>query len=357
MNSIFQNNYESDNDERLDKKFSYNYQVIKRMYPKASELPEEEVRGIIQKYYQAPKGQEEQAIKDYISQKEPEWQQLYGLDYEDKEENQNQDSNSFWQPTQNNDFWGGYDNKQNTSSSTIQPMTEQERWEYDEELIDAFYNHLKQAGIEGYKNFIYCDTGGLNTAGNGLRVPTLKSLSGYTITMNNAPVSAQNPALTMAQKADYLQRQNEFCNTYSHIDQNGQKAWKAVSAEAQENKYKELYGEHQPYFQDDELEAAGKEYIRRSVLPVLKEKLEKHNIDFYDAFNQKGQIALMDLLYNLGEDKFKLDEGPIDEGYWPGLTKALIARSAKDAARNTHRKNIGDYRNELIHDYMLEGFR
>ena len=151
MNSLFQNNYESENDRKLDKKFSYNYQVIKRMYPKASELPEEEVRGIIRKYYQAPKGQEEQAIKDYIRQKEPEWQQLYGLDDEDKEEN----TNSFWQPTQNNDFWGGYGNKQNISSSTIQPMTEQERREYDEELIDAFYNHLKQAGIEGYKNFIF----------------------------------------------------------------------------------------------------------------------------------------------------------------------------------------------------------
>ena len=116
MNSIFQNNYESDNDERLDRKFSYNYQVIKRMYPKASELPEEEVRGIIRKYYQTPKGQEEQVIKDYIRQKEPEWQQLYGLDYEDEEEVE--DANSFWQPTQNNDFWGGYGNKQNTSSST-----------------------------------------------------------------------------------------------------------------------------------------------------------------------------------------------------------------------------------------------
>ena len=51
MRSIFSNNYESDNDERLDRKFSYNYQVIKRMYPKASELPEEEVREIIRKYY------------------------------------------------------------------------------------------------------------------------------------------------------------------------------------------------------------------------------------------------------------------------------------------------------------------
>ena len=86
------------------------------MYPKASELPEEEVRGIIRKYYQAPKGQEEQAIKDYIRQKEPEWQQLYGLDYEDEEEVKN--VNSFWQPKQNNDFWGGYGNKQNTLSTT-----------------------------------------------------------------------------------------------------------------------------------------------------------------------------------------------------------------------------------------------
>ncbi len=94
MNNLFQNNYESENDRKLDKKFSYNYQVIKNMYPKASELPEDEVRGIIRKYYQAPKGQEEQAIKDYIRQKEPEWQQLYGLDDEDKEEAEN--ANSFW---------------------------------------------------------------------------------------------------------------------------------------------------------------------------------------------------------------------------------------------------------------------
>ena len=56
MNSIFQNNYESDNDERLDRKFSYNYQVIKRMYPKASELPEEEVRGISENIIRHPKG-------------------------------------------------------------------------------------------------------------------------------------------------------------------------------------------------------------------------------------------------------------------------------------------------------------
>ena len=78
MRSLFGGDtYESDNDERLDRKFSYNYQVIKRIYPKASELPEEEVRGIIRKYYQAPRGQEEQVIKDYISQKEPEWQAQY----------------------------------------------------------------------------------------------------------------------------------------------------------------------------------------------------------------------------------------------------------------------------------------
>ena len=88
MRSLFGGDtYESDNDERLDKKFSYNYQVIKRMYPKASELPEEEVRGIIQKYYQAPKGQEEQAIKNYISQKEPEWQTKYFDEDDENKEN------------------------------------------------------------------------------------------------------------------------------------------------------------------------------------------------------------------------------------------------------------------------------
>ena len=344
MSELFKT-YESENDERLDKKFSYNYQVIKNVYPQVSKLPEDEVREIIRKYYDATGRHEEsmQAVMDYIHEKEPEWKMKYFYNNAD-----NVSGNTF----------GGV-----STVSASSPMTPNwqgnQNWqdEYDEELINAFYNHLKQDGIEGYKNFIYCDTGGLNTTGSGLQVPTLKSLSGYTMTMNNAPVSAQNPALTMAQKAAYLQRQNEFCKTYSYIDQNGQKAWNVPRAKIQVDEYKKRYGEHQPYFQDDELEAAGKEYIRRVVLPVLKEKLEKHNIDFYDTFNQKGQIALMDLLYNLGENKFKLDEGPIDEGYWPGLTKALIARSVKDAAKNTHRKNIGNDRNELIYNYMLEGFR
>ena len=87
MNNLFQNNYESENDRKLDKKFSYNYQVIKSMYPKASELPEDEVRGIIRKYYQAPQGQEEQAIKNYISQKEPEWQTKYFDEDDENKEN------------------------------------------------------------------------------------------------------------------------------------------------------------------------------------------------------------------------------------------------------------------------------
>ena len=78
MNNLF-NNYDSENDERLDKKFSYNYQVIKNAYPKVSELPEDEVREIIRKYYDATGTHEEsmQAVMNYIREKEPEWKRLY----------------------------------------------------------------------------------------------------------------------------------------------------------------------------------------------------------------------------------------------------------------------------------------
>ena len=78
MNNLF-NNYDSENDERLDKKFSYNYQVIKNVYPKVSELPEDEVREIIRKYYDTTGTHEEsmQAVMNYIHEKEPEWKRLY----------------------------------------------------------------------------------------------------------------------------------------------------------------------------------------------------------------------------------------------------------------------------------------
>ena len=66
MNNIF-NNYDSENDERLDKKFSYNYQVIKNAYPQVSKLPEDEVREIIRKYYDATGTHEDsmQAVMNY----------------------------------------------------------------------------------------------------------------------------------------------------------------------------------------------------------------------------------------------------------------------------------------------------
>ncbi len=78
MSELFKT-YESENDERLDKKFKYNYQVIKNAYPKVSELPEDEVREIIRKYYDATGTHEDsmQAVMNYIHEKEPEWKRLY----------------------------------------------------------------------------------------------------------------------------------------------------------------------------------------------------------------------------------------------------------------------------------------
>ena len=93
MNNIF-NNYDSENDERLDKKFSYNYQVIKNVYPKVSELPEDEVREIIRKYYDATGTHEDsiQAVMNYIREKEPEWKRLY---FKDEEQSQQDLSDPF----------------------------------------------------------------------------------------------------------------------------------------------------------------------------------------------------------------------------------------------------------------------
>ena len=246
----------------------------------------------------------------------------------------------------------------------------------DNNLINKFYNHAKQPNIEGYVNHPYCDSKGLITGGVGLRIPNAKAMQNFTLTSQNAPVSLNNPAWNNAETNTFYDKMDGLCKSYKvGVDENGNDILDVKSAKQQKESYKNMYGEQLPHFQDAELEEKSKNYIRKNVLPVIRRNLSKIGLDFDTDFNEDGQLALMDMQYNLGENKFKFidleDENSVMNsdlsqeikekliynpsvyyedknvqqevlkgGYWPGFTKALKNRDAVELAKQSHRKDI-----------------
>jgi len=258
---------------------------------------------------------------------------------------------------------------QNDVKSTYEPYLKDD----EDEMLEDFYNHLKDPNVEGYSKTPYCDSEGKNTVGIGNRIPNYEAVKNLTITSKDAPVSENNPAWGEDKKRDFMQKLDEFCRDREN--------WHFLPDKQYEN-YNTKYNETMPHFQDDELEEISKNYIKKTALPEVVRNAQNVGIDFYHDLNRDGQKGLMDMQYNLGSNKFKLIdlEDPkqidnsnlkyknelksdknsylrpeirkdlIDNGYWAGLSNALKQRDTPAVQREIHRSNISDKRNNKIRD-------
>ena len=206
------------------------------------------------------------------------------------------------------------------------------------------YNHLKRGDVEGHFNRMYCDNKGYSTVGIGKLLSNRKDLDNYTITTFDEPVSENNPMWTASQKDELWKTHRDFCTS----NENNKKLY----ATTQFSEYKKQQKRELPYFKDKELEPQVKNYIRQE-LPHLVNMLANEGIDFYNDLNLNRQIAFMDMLYNLGRNKFKLGDGPVKEGYWPKLTKGLRAKNYAEVAKHSYRPDVQMDRNNLIYNYFL----
>ncbi len=262
----------------------------------------------------------------------------------------------------------------------------------DDNLINRFVEHAKDPDIEGYVDYPYCDTKAKVTGGIGTLIPNANFMQKFTLTSQKAPVSSLNPAWSSEQINTLYNKMDNFCKNYKiGVDEDGNDVYKVDPADQQRDPYQNMYQEELPYFQDAQLEAESKKYVRQSVLPVIRRNLSKIGLNFDTDFNDDGKIALMDMQYNLGENKFKfirlndrddilnsnlsdatkvsLITNPnayysdknimaevLDKGYWPGFTKALINKDAVELAKQSHRKGIQDARNKWTYNTLLNAF-
>ena len=245
----------------------------------------------------------------------------------------------------------------NGTLPTVKTSNNEDREAENKQLANIFYEHLKDPDIENYYNFPYCDSVTKPTVGAGIRIIDEKDLDNYTMTWKDGPVSKDNPVLSPEEKKAYWKNQTEYCKSfYKGKDKNNKPIYSNVPiATSQEDQYLERYGQTLPRFQHDELKEKSTQYTLNSVIPDIVKDLRKYGEDFYSLFNNNGKIALMDLSYNLGRNKFKLGEGDVKYGYWPKLLEAIRKRDAYKASRQTHREGVGNKRNSLIENLMLNG--
>ncbi len=85
--------FENEHDEKMTRKFSYNYQVLKRLFPEVYKLPESEIRSLVRSIYDNPKMGDEllDHLSNVINKRKPEWGEYLNPKPEEPE-----------QPVQNN---------------------------------------------------------------------------------------------------------------------------------------------------------------------------------------------------------------------------------------------------------------
>ena len=80
--------FENEHDEKMTRKFSYNYQVLKRLFPEVYKLPESEIRSLVHSIYDNPKMGDEllDHLSDVINKKKPEWGEYLNPKLEEAEQ-------------------------------------------------------------------------------------------------------------------------------------------------------------------------------------------------------------------------------------------------------------------------------
>ena len=102
--------FENEHDEKMTRKFSYNYQVLKRLFPEVYKLPESEIRSLVHSIYDNPKMGDEllDHLSDVINKKKPEWGEYLNPKPEEPEQSV--------QPVQNNPLHPVQSKQLNTGS-------------------------------------------------------------------------------------------------------------------------------------------------------------------------------------------------------------------------------------------------
>ena len=208
---------------------------------------------------------------------------------------------------------------QNNLSNTAKDWYEQTSSKY-QKLIGDHYNEIYKN--EGNPNYIYLDPKYIRTIGRGKNIddPTTFNQVKYKITGTNNYANVKEKQNCYNNFSDWIKKNRknpqdehnfkasyfkDFCNLY--IDANEEKRL------------------HQDHVVND--------------IPVIK-----NIISNYDELNYEKQLAILDMVYNLGATKFKKQ--------FTNFIKAANANSEEEMLAEYHRQGISEARNKWTADLL-----
>jgi GH24 family phage-related lysozyme (muramidase) len=231
-------------------------------------------------------------------------------------------------------------------------------------LVDAYWVHAREH--EGSVPYLYVDTVGKVTIGVGRMIGSEADLKSFYATHNTALVHA--PGATAActvirgvktergpiGKSGSPVTEADFIEAFRHMTSLGAKLLETAAAAGVDSKKKAATAKSQEGCTDIRLSdnAARAEFARklREMFRDLTKAtasanvggaMQKHNpYAEFDAFPEPAQIAILDLMYNLGAAGLRTK--------WPTFTKAVKDRRWKDAAAAANRPQLSSERNKWV---------
>lgn len=182
------------------------------------------------------------------------------------------------------------------------------------------------ADYEGYIKHLYLDTEGNVTIGVGHMIPNKNAMSG--VTMYKVQNDKITQPATLQEKMDEYEviRKMPFGADFS-------------------DKY---YKKHTSLTMKDlDVDFLTNKHIDKfySELKSIYTKNKGYPVDF-DSLHQNVQLALFDMAFNMGTPTLKNN--------FPKFNSALKSNDYKLAAKESHRKDIGEDRNNYVRDLFLD---
>ncbi len=187
-------------------------------------------------------------------------------------------------------------------------------WKYLDQVFDFIKEH--EGGIVPAP---YLDTTGNVTVGIGHRVPNAQAMTKLPL-VNPLGHDVSDEVKRQAFDAVYgLREKQEYHNKIA-------------------KKFPSPYKVRLP---DSEAVRIAKEYINNE-WPLVQ-----HKFNGFDTYHPKAQMAVMDIQYNIGNKNFSQEK-------WLKFYDAMARRDYESAAVESHRKDVGQNRNEEVRKLLLE---